>query len=209
MTLLEQLIAKYVTDADKESARALVAILGKAQGVPESGCWIWIGSRNAGGYGTVKYRGKVWLAHRASYTILAGPIPPGLELDHKCRVRACVNPDHLEPVTGQENIQRYQDAVRTPLGGDLPTETLAAVIAVMVERNTDRLHTVDILAALRSRDEAAYGAWGAEHLAAVLAQAGARRRSNQIKISGVNRAGWRLNDLLARLTLNHDEQETN
>lgn len=66
------------------------------------GCWEWTGAKNAGGYGVC--RGQQ--AHRASYELLVGPIPAGLQLDHLCRNRACVNPDHLEPVTRKVNILR-------------------------------------------------------------------------------------------------------
>lgn len=199
MTPLEQILAQHVTRQKREDARALAAILGKARETPGSGCWIWTGSKGEDGYGSVRYRRRVWRAHRAAYTILVGPIPAGLELDHLCRVRACVNPAHLEPVTGEENIRRHQDALPVePLGGDVATETLAAVIAVMVARGVDRLHTIDILASLAERDAGTYGDWDGERLAAVLADAGAHRRAAQLKIRGVNRTGWRLVDLLAR-----------
>ncbi len=75
---------------------------------PNTGCWFWTGA-GVGQYGTFKIGGagtKQFLAHRFSYLIHKGPIPDGLELDHLCRVRCCVNPDHLEPVTRQENILR-------------------------------------------------------------------------------------------------------
>jgi hypothetical protein len=49
---------------------------------------------------------KKYMAHRFSYLKLVGPIPEGLQIDHLCRVRHCVNPDHLEPVTNKENIRR-------------------------------------------------------------------------------------------------------
>ncbi len=64
-------------------------------------CWIWTGQTKQG-YG--KYGGKV--AHRESYKRLIGPIPDGLELDHVCRTPACVNPNHLQPVSRQENRRR-------------------------------------------------------------------------------------------------------
>ena len=68
-------------------------------------CWIWNGCvRN--GYGLFRYKEKVIGAHRFSYELLRGPIPKGLQLDHLCRVRNCVNPNHLEPVTQAENLRR-------------------------------------------------------------------------------------------------------
>lgn len=68
-------------------------------------CWEWQGTRR-GGYGRVKILGRLQEAHRASYEYHIGPIPAGLVIDHLCRNRACINPKHLEPVTGLENIRR-------------------------------------------------------------------------------------------------------
>lgn len=74
---------------------------------PNSGCWLWLGFINEDGYGRFSQtREKPKLAHRFSYEYFVGPIPRGLEIDHKCRVRCCVRPDHLEPITHLENIQR-------------------------------------------------------------------------------------------------------
>jgi hypothetical protein len=67
------------------------------------GCWIWTGYVISSGYGQF---GKRTRAHRYVYELLVGPIPDGLILDHLCRVRRCVNPDHLEPVTMAENTRR-------------------------------------------------------------------------------------------------------
>ena len=70
-----------------------------------NGCWLWTGAL-LDGYGIVKVGGGVRRAHRVVFEFERGPIPDGLELDHLCRVRRCVNPDHLEPVTKAENIRR-------------------------------------------------------------------------------------------------------
>lgn len=70
------------------------------------GCWLWAGALNSSGYGQFRINGVRLTAHTAAYTLLRGPLPPGLVLDHLCRVRHCVNPDHLEPVTVSENIRR-------------------------------------------------------------------------------------------------------
>lgn len=71
-----------------------------------NGCWLWTGTIERTGYGRFWLGGRQEIAHRASYALLIGPIPEGLTIDHLCRVRACVNPDHLEPVTLAENIRR-------------------------------------------------------------------------------------------------------
>jgi hypothetical protein len=76
---------------------------------PMSGCWLWFGAQLANGYGSVGVPGfgdRSTLAHRYAYSRLVGVIPAGLHLDHKCRVRCCVNPAHLEPVTQKENNRR-------------------------------------------------------------------------------------------------------
>lgn len=69
-------------------------------------CWLWIGAKNPNGYGQFWWNGRLGLAHRYAYELLVGPFPDGLEPDHLCRVRGCVRPDHLEPVTHQENSLR-------------------------------------------------------------------------------------------------------
>jgi hypothetical protein len=69
-------------------------------------CWLWTGTTAAHGYGQMRRGGRTLPAHRVSYELLVGPIPPGLHIDHLCRVRACVNPAHLEAVTQKENNRR-------------------------------------------------------------------------------------------------------
>jgi len=77
--------------------------------IDEKGCWIWQGADHATGYGQIKWNGKSTVAHRVVYELVNGEIPKGLFLDHKCSVKKCVNPDHLEPVNHKENIQRAWD----------------------------------------------------------------------------------------------------
>lgn len=103
-TLEARLAAKYVVDE-------------------ASGCWFWTGGLNANGYGYISVRGHGKAgrkpAHRASFELRYGPIPEGLQLDHQChnrdqsclggkscRHRRCVNPEHLEPATNQQNASR-------------------------------------------------------------------------------------------------------
>lgn len=73
---------------------------------PATGCVLWTGARNPGGYGTFYMGGKTRLAHRLAYEMFVGPIPEGLQLDHLCRTRHCVSPACLEPVTSRENTMR-------------------------------------------------------------------------------------------------------
>lgn len=81
-------------------------ILAKASPEPNTGCWLWPFSDNGRGYGRIRFKGSLWQAHRLFYEIVKGTIPDGYELDHKCRVTFCVNPDHLEPVVHVENVRR-------------------------------------------------------------------------------------------------------
>lgn len=71
-----------------------------------SGCTLWTGVLDADGYGQITVGGRTVRAHRWSYEHHVGPIPNGLVIDHLCRVRECVNPDHMEPVTPRENTLR-------------------------------------------------------------------------------------------------------
>ena len=76
------------------------------------GCWEWAGALRRDGYGAFSVGSRTdgtsrqVLAHRVAYELLIGLIPDGLVIDHLCRNRGCVNPDHLEPVTNRENVRR-------------------------------------------------------------------------------------------------------
>lgn len=70
----------------------------------DSGCWLWTGFMRPDGYANSRYKWHKTLAHRVSYMAFKGPIPEGLVIDHICRVRHCVNPEHLRAITFRENV---------------------------------------------------------------------------------------------------------
>ncbi|MCZ4602978.1 HNH endonuclease signature motif containing protein [Streptomyces sp. Lzd4kr] len=76
-------------------------------------CWLWTGRLNRDGYAELKLAGRRQMAHRVAYETHVGAIPEGLQLDHLCRVRHCVNPAHLEPVTIAENVRRSAPAQKS------------------------------------------------------------------------------------------------
>lgn len=90
----------------------------------EHECWLWQEGTTNGGYGTFGAAGRMYLAHRWAYEHMVGPIPEGLHIDHLCRVRRCVNPSHLEPVTSGENTRRAHAARATCKNGHPWTEAI-------------------------------------------------------------------------------------
>jgi hypothetical protein len=80
-------------------------------------CWNWTASKCRNGYGRFGMKDKVPYSHRVSYEMVNGPIPAGMELDHTCHNRACVRPEHLRPVTHQQNLENRSGAQSNSASG--------------------------------------------------------------------------------------------
>lgn len=78
---------------------------------PVKGCWIWQLALTKAGYGQTSMLNAPWPAHRLAYFLFVGDFDPSLDIDHLCRVRACCNPAHLEPVPAKVNLLRSTNHV--------------------------------------------------------------------------------------------------
>lgn len=89
-------------DYDKRTVKRLLSSIKK-----EGDCWIWTKHIMWKGYGTMRYKNVKKRAHRLSYMLIGKKsLTPGLVLDHLCENRSCINPNHLEEVTNEENLRR-------------------------------------------------------------------------------------------------------
>jgi hypothetical protein len=95
----------------------------------ETGCWIWEAALNENGYGQAYWNGEQGLAHRWSFEEFNGPIPPGLQVNHKCHVRACFHPHHLKLGTAKTNAA---DSF-PPIKRNLPPMAIVKLCAELAE----------------------------------------------------------------------------
>ena len=131
-------------------------------------CWLWIGAKQGGGYGTTRYRGRQMTAHRASYIEFCGLIPVGLLVLHKCDVRHCVNPQHLFLGTHADNAQDCVAKGRHPRARAKLTDS--QVLELCAQKSTG----------VSAKDLAKRFALSIRHVYAIASGTGRRRRITDV-----------------------------
>lgn len=121
-------------------------------------CWTWTAGCFRSGYGSFRFKGVMTGVHRVSYELTHGPIPEGMEIDHKCFNPACVRPDHLRMVTKKQNMENHRGAHRGSKSGirGVYWYPLTNRWAVQVSRKTiGYFHTIEEAeaAAIAARNE--------------------------------------------------------
>ena len=117
---------------------------------PMSGCWLWIGVRDRLGYGRRRFRGRLVMAHRVVWELEKSAVPPGMTLDHLCRNRSCVNPQHLQPVPHAVNVARGETGKYNRQKTACPLGHLYTMDNTRIDRGSRRCRTCDRASMRRS-----------------------------------------------------------
>ncbi|WP_100505701.1 HNH endonuclease signature motif containing protein [Mycobacteroides abscessus] len=136
--------------------------------VDKSGrCWLWTGAKNDAGYGQISVGGKMVYAHRLSLEMSTGStIPPGMDVDHMCHTRHCVNPNHLRLATRKQNLENRRTANSSSKSG----------IRGVSYSISSRRYLKPWLAQVRSKGQATYSGYFSTKEEAAAAVVSARLR---------------------------------
>jgi hypothetical protein len=131
---------KYVPFETVSDSDLLKARLFHKCRLSESGCWLWVGTKDTGGYGMISRACKYTKAHRVSYEAFVGPIPSGLHVLHACDNPACINPAHLSVGTVKENMaERDARGRRNVKGEQIGTSKITADDALYIKQSNESL----------------------------------------------------------------------